>query len=216
MFNHNSKTKAPEKSEAIPASSDAVSPRAKFEEERLSRRQALKKLGISAGIMLVAMPSIDELARLASKQLAANAGDSDLAKSLRNAGVAMADPNNEISQYGPFQLADCEERCKLKAAQYVMIDGVNVTGTLTNATANSLVDYCRSHHPNVAGGNWGPYLDCLVDGLNRATSGKYQSGTDRYILCCEQNCMDSIDYPNGGTCTRYLVYNPSGIYHPGR
>lgn len=105
------KNRTPQPSAAIEelnSSPELVSLRAKLEAEKMSRRQALKKMGVTAGFMLVAMPSIDDLARLAAAKLqetqATRAIGDSLAKDLRGAGVAFADTMGTPQYYAPIHM----------------------------------------------------------------------------------------------------------------
>lgn len=68
--------------------------KAKFERERLSRRQALKRLGMTSAMTAFAMFSVDDLARMVGKAMQQRAGDNkvaeQVAKELQQAGVALA------------------------------------------------------------------------------------------------------------------------------
>lgn len=99
--------------EELPSSSDLASRRAKLDNERLSRRQVLKKMGIMSGVAVLALLSVDDLARMAAKQLASSCGDSEVAsavaRQLRSAGLAYAeaidDPRNQY-----WTAVDCQDR----------------------------------------------------------------------------------------------------------
>ncbi len=66
----------------------------RFERERLSRRQALKKFGMTAGMATFAMFSVDDLARMVGKSMQQRAGDNkvagQIAQEFQEAGVALA------------------------------------------------------------------------------------------------------------------------------
>ena len=68
--------------------------RAKFEQARLSRRSALRKLGMTGGMALFSLLAVDYLARLAVKKLAQHQETKALANSLahdfKDMGVAFA------------------------------------------------------------------------------------------------------------------------------
>ena len=67
----------------------------KFERERLSRRQALKRLGMTSAMTAFALFSVDDLARMVGKAMQQRAGDNkvatQVAKELQDAGVVIAD-----------------------------------------------------------------------------------------------------------------------------
>lgn len=67
---------------------------ATFEQGRLSRRQALKKLGVTSAMATFALFSVDDLARMVGRAMQQRAGDSkiaeQLAKEFQNVGIARA------------------------------------------------------------------------------------------------------------------------------
>ena len=67
----------------------------KFERERLSRRQALKKFGMTSAIATFALFSLDDLARMVGKAMQQRVRDdkvaTQVAKELQQAGVVLAD-----------------------------------------------------------------------------------------------------------------------------
>lgn len=68
--------------------------RLKFEEARLTRRRALKKIGLTAGASLLLLFSVDDLARLTATKLkehrVTEAIGNNLAKEFSNSGIAQA------------------------------------------------------------------------------------------------------------------------------
>ncbi len=66
----------------------------RFERERLSRRQALKKFGMTSAMATFALFSVDDLAHMVGKALAQQAGDSKIAEQLAQefqmVGIALA------------------------------------------------------------------------------------------------------------------------------
>jgi len=129
MFKKNPQPQPSPALEEPASSTELVSRRAKLEDERMSRRQALRKVGILSGVAVLALVSVDDLARLAAKQLAAHSGDSEVAgsvaKSLRGAGVAFAagNPNDPFGpKFGEYWAdADtmlCHEECNTLEAHY--------------------------------------------------------------------------------------------------
>ena len=66
----------------------------KFERERLSRRQALKRLGMTSAMATFALFSVDDLARMVGKAMQQRAGDNkvaaQIAKEFQQAGVVLA------------------------------------------------------------------------------------------------------------------------------
>ncbi len=70
----------------------------KFERERLSRRQALKKFGITSAMATFALFSVDDLARMVGKAMQQRAGDNrvveQIAKEFQQAGIVLADASS--------------------------------------------------------------------------------------------------------------------------
>lgn len=68
----------------------------KFEQQRITRRQALKKIGVTSAMATFAMFSVDELARMVGKELKTRAGSNELANRVadefRSTGIVLADP----------------------------------------------------------------------------------------------------------------------------
>jgi len=69
--------------------------RERFERERLSRRQALKRFGMTSAMATFALFSVDDLARMVGKAVEQRAADNkvveQVAKEFQKAGIAMAD-----------------------------------------------------------------------------------------------------------------------------
>ena len=84
---------------------DIEARRVRFENERMTRRGALRKFGFMAGMAVFATLSVDDLARIAAKKLQdteATKGIGDtLAKEFRAAGVALA--NDDVGD--PIEMA---------------------------------------------------------------------------------------------------------------
>lgn len=73
-----------------------------FERGRVSRRQALKKLGMTSAMAAFALFSVDDLARMVGKAMQQRAADNkvveQVAKEFQQAGIALAyDPNGPCS-----------------------------------------------------------------------------------------------------------------------
>ncbi len=86
-------------SEAVPETA-----KEKFERERLSRRQALKRFGMTSAMTAFVLFSVDDLARMVGKAMQQRAGDNkiaaQLAQEFQNAGVAFADGTSGMSPSG--------------------------------------------------------------------------------------------------------------------
>ena len=87
---------------------DIEARRVRFENERMTRRGALRKFGFMAGMAVFATLSVDDLARIAAKKMQeqeATKGIGDtLAKEFRAAGVVLA--NDDPGNPNPY-LSDC-------------------------------------------------------------------------------------------------------------
>lgn len=75
----------------------------KVEQERLTRRSALRKMGYTSGIALFSMFAVDDLARMAIKKMEQHKETRQIAETIatefKDAGIAFANPNS--SQGGP-------------------------------------------------------------------------------------------------------------------
>jgi len=82
----------------------------KFEREQLTRRQALKKFGITSAMATFALFSVDDLARMVGKAMQQRAGDNAVAEQVAqeflNAGIALADGTNGCGQSG--SVSNCQ------------------------------------------------------------------------------------------------------------
>ena len=69
----------------------------KVEQERLTRRAALRKMGYTSGIAMFSMFAVDDLARMAIKKMEQHKETKQIAetvaKEFKNSGIAMANPN---------------------------------------------------------------------------------------------------------------------------
>ncbi|MDX1935242.1 MAG: hypothetical protein SFU56_21805 [Capsulimonadales bacterium] len=106
--------------------------RARFEAERLSRRQALRKFGFGAGMAALMALSADDLARLAAARLERVARDNQTARQIaeefKNAGIAQAamSPCAGCEDCPPypkaFSCTPCSKRCdKNGNTQYLVL-----------------------------------------------------------------------------------------------
>ena len=94
-----------EAAENVTPDGEPKAARRRFEDERMTRRQALRKIGLTMGMATFAMLSVDDLARFSAKKLQENEvskgiGDT-LAQEFRSAGVAFADPYYPSGPYYP-------------------------------------------------------------------------------------------------------------------
>lgn len=101
---------------------------AEIENERITRRAALRKFGFGAGMAAIMALSVDELARMAAVKLQQNAGDNQVAnavaKEFRNVGVAFADDppgDHEPAEPGedtPIRTPACQACLDTQGAKY--------------------------------------------------------------------------------------------------
>ena len=77
------------------AQAPAETPLEKFEREQLTRRQALRKFGITSAMATFALFSVDDLARMVGKAMQQRAADNKVAEQVaqefQHAGIALAD-----------------------------------------------------------------------------------------------------------------------------
>ncbi len=90
--------------EIIPINEGPETAKEKFERERLTCRQALKKFGMTSAMAAFALFSVDDLARMVGKAMQQRAGDNriagQLAKEFQQAGIALADLPPSYGQIG--------------------------------------------------------------------------------------------------------------------
>lgn len=151
----------------------------RIENERITRRKALRKFGFTAGMAIFSVLSVDDLARVASKKLQdteATKGIGDmLAKEFRSAGVAMANPyggggsgGGGTNPYNPYNPPlNCVEQA--------------------NATARECYDYVNAHHDYGS-----PIHDYFMEGCNA-------EWRDR-IAHCNGGGSGGGGNPYAGTC----------------
>ena len=99
----------------------AETERERFERERLSRRQALKRFGMTSAMATFAMFSVDDLAHMVGKAMQQRAGDNKLvgriAREFESAGIAMA-----VGPSGPH----CQHCCNQDLNDHCYCDNTYV------------------------------------------------------------------------------------------
>ena len=65
----------------------------KLNEEKLSRRAALRRIGMTSGIAVLGLLTVDDLARVAAKKLEQNELTRGIAQDFKSAGIAFAGPS---------------------------------------------------------------------------------------------------------------------------
>ena len=97
----------------IPDASDNQAAREKFEQARLSRRAALRKIGLTSGMAFFGLFAVDDLARLAIKRMEQHKETRQIAETVatefKNSGIAFADATGE--SYDPCKLEGCSSTC---------------------------------------------------------------------------------------------------------
>ncbi len=80
------------------SSEELLDARKKFEAEKLTRRSALKKFGITSGMALFGMFAADDLARMVIKKMEEHEATRQIAETVahefKNAGIAFADSSS--------------------------------------------------------------------------------------------------------------------------
>lgn len=89
----------PETNDSTHPVSTETTTREKFEQEKLSRRVALRKIGMTTGMALFGMFAVDDLARVAIKRMEAQKATHEIgeavAKEFKNSGIVFAaDPGS--------------------------------------------------------------------------------------------------------------------------
>lgn len=147
----------------------------RIENERMTRRKALRKFGFTAGMAVFSMLTVDDLARVAAKKLQeteATKGIGDvLAKEFRSAGVAMANPYGgdppPPSPYTPppdcAQQANADEQACFdavnahSAAYWIWPRSYNGEITACNNTFLAAMAVCNGGGGNPYGNPYAPF-----------------------------------------------------------
>lgn len=86
----------------------------KVEQERITRRSALRKLGFGAGLAAFSLLGVDDFARMVGQRMERMAGDNkvatQVAREFQQAGIALASPNP--SNPCPDCTPECGCACK--------------------------------------------------------------------------------------------------------
>jgi hypothetical protein len=148
----------------------------RVEQERMTRRAALRKLGFGAGLAAFSMLGVDDMARMVGKRMERIAGDNkvanQVAKEFQQAGVAFADGG--LSGSGGSGNSSCQH-C---ANQYFLDNCYcsNEYGIMTNSYNPTLLHVCYNQ------------ADANNNGCKR-----------NYCLSGEQNNNNGPYCPQGGT-----------------
>lgn len=116
-----------------------------YEQEKLSRRAALRKFGFGAGMAALLALSSDDLARMAAARLKQVAGDNQAANQIadefKNAGVAFAITNPSLCGTCDPQLCDGLQKCVNRAKYCQQCEGrSSASCSAEQDTCNSLVN----------------------------------------------------------------------------
>ena len=144
------------------AQTPAETNKQRFERERLTRRQALRKFGITAGVATFAMFSVDDLARMVGNAMQQRVGDNkiagQIAQEFQQAGVAFASVSPSLCTACVQHWQDCLS-CKCNA-------GPSRTYTQYVNNQGAALNRCGSNHcpSGVYAGPIPPAKSCnLVD-----------------------------------------------------
>ena len=149
------------------------SARLKFEAEKMTRRAALRKLGITSGMAFFSLFAVDDLARMAIKQMRQNEATRDIAETVarefKDSGIAFADT--------PPNPTPCSASQILPGCAGADI-GTNCVCCATAAVSQQacVQQACLRCYPN--GLSWWYYSDfaayntCVREGNKQITLGK--------------------------------------------
>jgi len=139
--------------------------RERFERERLTRRQALRKFGVTAGMATFAMFSVDDLARMVGKAMQQRAGDSrvagQVAQEFQQAGIAYATTSGPSAPCANDPNPSCCDAMQTFKAAYLkckksggsggdltmcILDARLACGSTTAALGCAIDDYCHKNY----------------------------------------------------------------------
>ncbi len=106
-----------------------------MEQERPTRRQALRKFGFGAGLSAFMLLGVDDLARMVGKEMERRAGDSkvagQIAKEFQSAGVALAGGPSGLNCDGSYGMGGaCDDNCTPGIYQYCAPCAYPCTGSV--------------------------------------------------------------------------------------
>jgi hypothetical protein len=118
----------------------------KFERERLSRRQALKRLGMTSAMATFALFSVDDLARMVGKAMQQRAADNkvaaQVAQEFQNAGIVMANGASGAYCQSNYNCGACPDSTSL--GQCCGLNFTSPSNCCINATWPGTVQSCQN------------------------------------------------------------------------
>lgn len=160
--------------------------RAKLENERMTRRQAMRKFGMA--VMTVALlPNVDDLTRIVATKMSALTEDEKTAKAIarrfKHMGAAFAtgtmDPNS------PYFQADCQDRCD--QALIGKLKGYFAPPDYDKISAALLA--CMQQFP----GDGQAQMNCVIGKLKPNLPSSAVIKTGQFITCCYLLCDSNIE-----------------------
>lgn len=120
----------------------------KVEQERLTRRAALRKMGYTSGIALFSLFAVDDLARMAIQKMEQHKETRQIAetvaKEFKNAGIALAGPNSYNDPCAGSTQQDCQgcngnrqNTCDSKAVTVAETNACNSAATKALQACNA-------------------------------------------------------------------------------
>lgn len=150
----------------IPAGAPALAETAleKFEREQLSRRQALKRFGMTSAMATFALFNVDDLARMVGKAMQQRAGDNkvveQVAKEFQQAGIALAayDPCAVVD---PPSATEIGKNCASKPTYY---------GGGTTTCEECVAKGCGDNYPSPQQSGGTQVHNCTVTAQEKCTT----------------------------------------------
>jgi len=190
-------------------------------QEKLTRRAALRRIGMTGAMTVLGVLSIDELARVAAKKLDEHEMTRGLAKDFRDAGVAFADTTSNNEGYGGggnpcrtqagMDYSSCMGDAAIQLTKAIQSSGVAGAIGLIGAIGNGSFD------PNALTGPLGQAYSNYSSAMD-----KCKSKHDASVTQCASNpnqaplpfdpttCQDAVDQNLINTLKGKLASDPRG------
>ncbi len=141
----------------------------KVEQERLTRRAALRKMGYTSGIALFSMFAVDDLARMAIKKMEQHKETRQIAetvaKEFENSGIALANPNySNCNGCVPNCVAGAYQECIPCTSPCTGSYVSNISCGDSRYTKAQCRDCCHTRNPGEISPLNGPYNICVAAG----------------------------------------------------